>query len=49
MLSDTFLTAAFLPKKTDKLRTVRAGAFGDLTAGAAFSVGLADSGMAFKF
>src|SRR5664280_896535 len=45
MSSETFLTAAFLPKKTERLRTVRAGAFADFGSDAAFGIGFADSGI----
>jgi hypothetical protein len=38
MSSETFLTAALLPKKTERWRTVRAGEFADLASGAAFGI-----------
>src|ERR1019366_6920397 len=45
MSNETFLTAAFLPKMTDRLRTVRAGPVADLASGAVGSIGLVGWGI----
>src|ERR1035438_1593516 len=43
--SETFLTAVFLPKMTDRLRTVRAGPVADLASGAVVGIGLVGWGI----
>src|ERR1039458_7923430 len=45
MSSETFLTAAFLPKMTDRLRTVRAGTVEDFASVAVFGIWLAGRGI----
>src|SRR5690348_2929061 len=48
MSSETFLTAAFLPKKTDRLRTARASESAGLCPGWTWNGGMVVSGMAFN-